>query len=250
MERLAFLRTLYRSAALRSAAAHRCGAITITDPHLSNALTHHIAPPSFQFHRTFFSLSPSTNRARYATGYRPLLMVGGIRSFCEDTTHSPVITDPDVLYVFKDIMAASWDELPNAVISDVKKALAKNTEDKAGQEALANLFRAAEAAEEFGGILVSLRMAIDDSVGLSGENVKPMPDEFANALQVVYKRYTEYLDTFGPEETYLRKKVETELGTKMIHLKMRCSGLGSEWGKVTVLGTSGLSGSYVEQRAS
>jgi Domain of unknown function (DUF4370) len=41
-----------------------------------------------------------------------------------------------------------------------------------------------------------------------------------------------YLDSFGPEETYLRKKVETELGTKMIHLKMRCTGIGSEWGKV------------------
>jgi Domain of unknown function (DUF4370) len=41
-----------------------------------------------------------------------------------------------------------------------------------------------------------------------------------------------YLNSFGPEETYLRKKVETELGTKMIHLKMRCTGIGSEWGKV------------------
>jgi hypothetical protein len=41
-----------------------------------------------------------------------------------------------------------------------------------------------------------------------------------------------YLESFGPEENYLRKKVETELGTKMIHLKMRCSGIGSEWGKV------------------
>lgn len=41
-----------------------------------------------------------------------------------------------------------------------------------------------------------------------------------------------YLNSFGPDETYLRKKVETELGTKMIHLKMRCSGIGSEWGKV------------------
>ena len=66
---------------------------------------------------------------------------------------------------------------------------------------------------------------------------------------VRHQRYAEYLDSFEPEEVYLKKKVEMELGTKMIHLKMRCSGLGSEWGKVTVLGTSGLSGSYVEQRA-
>ena len=59
-----------------------------------------------------------------------------------------------------------------------------------------------------------------------------MSDELKNALQTVHDRYTAYLDAFGPEENYLKKKVETELGTKMIHLKMRCSGLGSEWGKV------------------
>jgi hypothetical protein len=59
-----------------------------------------------------------------------------------------------------------------------------------------------------------------------------MSDELTNALRTVYNRYTAYLDAFGPDETYLRKKVETELGTKMIHLKLRCGGLGSEWGKV------------------
>ncbi|KAK9946538.1 hypothetical protein M0R45_011999 [Rubus argutus] len=90
---------------------------------------------------------------------------------------------------------------------------------------------------------------MDDSVGLSGEDVKPLSDEYVNALKTIYNRYAAYLDAFGPEETYLRKKVETELGTKLIYLKMRCSGIGSEWGKVSVLGTSGLSGSYVEQRA-
>nr|DAD43925.1 TPA_asm: hypothetical protein HUJ06_002155 [Nelumbo nucifera] len=150
---------------------------------------------------------------------------------------------------FKDLMAANWDELPDAVIHDAKRALSKNTDDKAGQEALKNVFRAAEAVEHFGGVLVTLRMEIDDSIGLSGENVKPLPEDLANALHASYKRYMTYLDAFGPDEVYLRKKVEMELGTKMIHLKMRCSGLGSEWGKVSVLGTSGLSGSYVEQRA-
>lgn len=64
------------------------------------------------------------------------------------------------------------------------------------------------------------------------QNVKPLSDEFVNALRTAYERYTKYLEAFGPDEVYLRKKVETELGTKMIHLKMRCSGLGSEWGKV------------------
>jgi hypothetical protein len=52
------------------------------------------------------------------------------------------------------------------------------------------------------------------------------------ALRTIFDRYTTYLNAFGPDENYLRKKVEQELGTKLIHLKMRCSGLGSEWGKV------------------
>lgn len=57
-------------------------------------------------------------------------------------------------------------------------------------------------------------------------------DYIKDALCAAYKRYVTYLDAFGPDETYLRKKVEMELGTKMIHLKMRCSGLDPEWGKV------------------
>lgn len=64
------------------------------------------------------------------------------------------------------------------------------------------------------------------------QDVKPMSEEHTNALHTVYNCYITYLDAFGPDESYLRKKVETELGAKMIHLKMRCGGLGSEWGKV------------------
>lgn len=161
----------------------------------------------------------------------------------------PDIKDPEVERAFKDLMAASWDELPNAVVGDAENALTKSTDDKAGQEALINVFRAAEAVEEFTGILTSLKMEIDDAIGLSGENVKPMSKEFSDAFQTIFQRYITYLNSFGSEEGYLKKKVEMELGTKMIHLKMRCSGLDSEWGKVTVLGTSGLAGSYVEQRA-
>ncbi|KAF9602782.1 hypothetical protein IFM89_030938 [Coptis chinensis] len=170
------------------------------------------------------------------------------RSFSEDVSHMPVITDPDIKNVFKDLMAASWDELLDVIIHDAKKALSKSTDDKSGQEALTNVFCAAEVVEQFGGILITMKMELDDSVWMSGENVKPLSDEFSNAFRVVHERYIAYLDSFGPDEIYLRKKVETELGAKMIYLKMRCSGLGSEWGKISVLGTSGLSGSYLEQR--
>lgn len=144
----------------------------------------------------------------------------------------PDIKDPEVKRAFKDLMASSWDELPNAVVGDAEHALTKNTDDKEGQEALINVFRAAEAVEDFTGILTSLKMELDDAIGLSGENVKPMSKEFSDAFHTVYHRYITYLSAFGSEEGYLKKKVEMELGTKMIHLKMRCSGLDSQWGKM------------------
>lgn len=81
----------------------------------------------------------------------------------------PTIEDPKLQNVFKDLMAASWDKLPEAVIYDVKTALSGSTDDKAGKEIVENVFRAAEAAEEFGDMLINLKMEIDDSIGLSGE---------------------------------------------------------------------------------
>ncbi|KAA8528552.1 hypothetical protein F0562_035907 [Nyssa sinensis] len=241
MEKMVMMRSLYRSIYCRSLGFSVATAATIIKHHLRHGLRYFdLSPPSLP---TSPKRLPSDCQPPFAMG------VVSTRCFSEDVTHLPDIKDPEIHIVFKDLMAASWDELPDTVIHDAKKALSKNTDDKSGQEALTNVFHAAEAVEEFGGILVSLRMEIDDSIGLSGENVKPLSDEFVNALNTVYQRYTTYLDAFGPHEGYLRKKVETELGTKMIHVNMRCSGLGSEWGKVTVLGTSGLSGSYVEQRA-
>ncbi|PNY16106.1 succinate dehydrogenase 5 [Trifolium pratense] len=175
--------------------------------------------------------------------------IGSMRFYSKEVTHIPDIKDPELYSVLKDLLAENWSDLSDAVVSDAKRALSKSTDDSAGKEVVTNVFRAAQAVEEFGGILVTLKMEIDDSIGLSGEDVKPLPDHVQKALRTIFDRYTTYLNAFGPDENYLRKKVEQELGTKMIHLKMRCSGLGSEWGKVTVLGTSGLAGSYVEQRA-
>nr|GEV31800.1 nucleotide-binding alpha-beta plait domain-containing protein [Tanacetum cinerariifolium] len=43
-------------------------------------------------------------------------------------------------------------------------------------------------------------MEIDDSVGMSGENVKPLTDDVAKALSVAFERYYAYLDSFGPDE--------------------------------------------------
>lgn len=87
-------------------------------------------------------------------------------------SHLPDIKDPELLNAFKDLMAASWDELPAGVIHEVKAALSKNTDDQTGKDHVTNVLRAAEAVEEFGGMVMSLKMDMDDSVGLSGEVLK------------------------------------------------------------------------------
>lgn len=95
--------------------------------------------------------------------------LGGTRSFSEDVSHMPVIKDSEIERAFKDLMATNWDEIPPAVVEDVTKALSKNTGDKAAQDVLKNVFRAAEAVEEFTGIIMSLKMELDDFIGASGE---------------------------------------------------------------------------------
>ncbi|CAN1273956.1 Succinate dehydrogenase subunit 5, mitochondrial [Linum perenne] len=216
MEKMMALRSLYRAAALRSSIGFAAIA--------SNQLLHHHSAS-----RSLFTISA----ANHIPSGIPL-------------AHLPEIKDTDVLCAFKDLMAASWDERDATVVHDVKNALTKNSDDKAGQEILKNVFRASEAVEEFGGMVMTLKMELDDSIGMSGE---PLSDEYAKAVRTFFERYTGYLDSFAADETYLRKKVEMELGSKMIFLKMRCAGLGSEWSKVSLIGTSGLAGSYVEQRA-
>ncbi|KAM5565665.1 succinate dehydrogenase subunit 5, mitochondrial [Rosa sericea] len=245
MEKMIALRSLCRSLSSRS---YRTAAVAAATQQLPRHQPHHHSAGAA---RTLFNFaSPNSKNQSFDEHRSPLSTSLGSRRFSSnDVGHFPEIKDPVLLNAFKDLMAASWDELPKLVVREVKAALSKNTDDQTGKEHLTNVLRAAEAVEEFGGMVMQLKMDMDDSVGLSGENVKPLSDEYVNALKTIYSRYAAYLDSFGPDETYLRKKVETELGTRLIYLKMRCSGIGSEWGKVSVLGTSGLSGSYVEQRA-
>ncbi|GAA0153158.1 dehydrogenase [Lithospermum erythrorhizon] len=221
MEKLVVMRSICRSICRRS--------LTSTTAAASNLRRLHYSPSS-DFRRP---LAMGSVSKRFLSG---------------DVNRMPALNDPGIERALKDLIAASWDELPDAVVHDANKALSRDTSDKAAQVALANALRAAEAVEEFTGRLISLKMEIDDSIGLSGEDVKPLPEECVNAYRVFLQRYFAYLQAFGPEEGYLRKKVENEIGTRLIYLKMRCSGLGSEWGKVSVLGTSGIAGSYVEQR--
>ncbi|KAK9706862.1 hypothetical protein RND81_07G156800 [Saponaria officinalis] len=233
------MRSVYRSysSTIRSSVY----SIVLGDRFIHATLSHQQQQQPLSSH-SFFTLSSSPT-------FFPNFPVGSTRAFSQGFSQYPDIKDPSIKNVFKGFMAVDWGELPEVTINAALKVLSKDTDDTIGKETLKNVFRAAEAVEEFIGQLESLKMAIDDHAGLSGENAKPYPEHYGQALRTAYDRYTKYLDSFGPDEFYLKKKVETELGTRMIHLKMRCSHLGSEWGKVTVLGTSGISGSYVEQRA-
>ncbi|KAF9622492.1 hypothetical protein IFM89_031896 [Coptis chinensis] len=215
MERVALLRCLYRSSTRFIA---------------SRYTTNKNQQFCHGFHRY---ITPHRNITTNVSFVNPI-GIGSIRSFCEDVTYLPVIRDPNIENVFKDLMDTSWDDLSDAIIDDAKNALSKNTKDRTGREVLVDVFRAAEAVEEFGRILVTLRMEIDDFIGMSGEKIGPLPNEHEEALLEVHKRYEAYLDAFGPDEIYLQKKVETELGAKMNLLKMRCSFLDAEWGKVNI----------------
>nr|XP_009789746.1 PREDICTED: uncharacterized protein At1g47420, mitochondrial-like isoform X2 [Nicotiana sylvestris] len=240
MQKLILRQSLYRSICRRSSAFSISATATTAVNHHSHRHLHFSSPnfpasPKSPFHgKIWGAVWPViSGRGESREGeHLNMQAIGSTRSFCEDSAHMPDIKDPEVKRAFKDLMASSWDELPNAVVGDAEHALTKNTDDKEGQEALINVFRAAEAVEDFTGILTSLKMELDDAIGLSGENVKPMSKELSDAFHMVYQRYITYLSAFGSEEGYLKKKVEMELGTKMIHLKMRCSGLDSQWGKM------------------
>ncbi|XVF64012.1 hypothetical protein PTKIN_Ptkin09bG0133100 [Pterospermum kingtungense] len=116
MEKMVVLRSIYRAACFRSSRF----AAAANYNHLLGS-------------RSFFCL---ITFCMYSTQKPP---------FSEDVTHTPIIKDPEIQNVFKDLMAASWDELPYSVVQDAKEALSKDTDDKAGQEALKNVFRAGEA---------------------------------------------------------------------------------------------------------
>lgn len=91
------------------------------------------------------------------------------RSFSDDVSHLPAIKDREIERAFYDLMASNWSELKPAVVEDAKNAVSKNTDDKDGQDALKNVFRAAEAVEEVSSIIMNLKMELDDVIGASGE---------------------------------------------------------------------------------
>ncbi|KAI5082563.1 hypothetical protein GOP47_0002306 [Adiantum capillus-veneris] len=175
--------------------------------------------------------------------------IGQFQAMSTSIANLPDIADTDVLRALKSLIAEKWTDIPEETEDAVEAALTKKTDDTAGIEQLKNAWRAAEAVEKFSGTLVSIRMALDDLTGASGEKVRPLPPPLLDALNAVFSRYKNYLAAFNEDEFYLKKKVEVELGTLLVHIGQRCSGLSPEWGNISLLGTTGLSGSFIEHRA-
>lgn len=174
---------------------------------------------------------------------------GQLRALSTSISKLPKIADPDLLHAVQRLMAVNWSEISEETKDAVSAALSKRTEDKAGQEKLANAWRAAKAVEQFSGTLVNIRMELDDLTGFSGERVRPLPPLLMEAVKSALSRYNAYLAAFEEDDIFLKKKVEVELGSLLIHIRQRCSGLGPEWGNISLLGTSGISGSFIEYRA-
>ncbi|KAL5571031.1 hypothetical protein UlMin_020628 [Ulmus minor] len=157
MEKVLALRSLYRLLCSRS---------------YQIAAVNHQLLRYFSADRTLFNLSaPPTS----STSHYNLASSGTFSSSVWLKIHSfrciplLVITDPELHRAFKDLLAASWNELPDVVISDVKAALSKKTDDKVDKEVVANIFHAAEAVVEFRDMVMNLKMELDDIVGMSGE---------------------------------------------------------------------------------
>ncbi|KAL5573534.1 hypothetical protein UlMin_023131 [Ulmus minor] len=87
-----------------------------------------------------------------------------------------------------------WNELPDVVISDVKDALSKNTDDKADKEVVANIFHAAEAVVEFRDMVMNLKMELDGIVGMSGEED---PEKFTEeGTKVITRQEYSYIEKY------------------------------------------------------
>eukprot|EP00850_Spirogloea_muscicola_P018163 SM000163S02331 [mRNA] locus=s163:308927:310507:- [translate_table: standard] len=178
------------------------------------------------------------------------LQRGDRHHFSSDISELPNVDDPDIRKALSQLLAATWSDIDEATQALVAKALAKHSSDDVGKEALASAWRSAEASETFIEKLEHIRLELDELSGgkFAGENVGTMPSHLDKVLSAVLKRYNAYIESFSEEETWLKKKAEQELGTTMNHLKQRFNGMGADWSKLSVLGTSGLAGSYVERR--
>lgn len=172
-----------------------------------------------------------------------------VRHMTSDLSALPDIKDGGILKSLHALLGTTWTKVEPSVGEAVERSLKSSSDDVAGKEALTDAWRAAQAVEKFGGnMLQELLLEISDLSGGTGEDVRPIPDSTFNAVEAAYKKYIAYLDSFEDDEAYIKKKVEHELGGLFLQIKQRLAGLDPKWSKITLLGTSGLSGSYIERR--
>jgi len=160
----------------------------------------------------------------------------------------PEIKDINIRKALNALLGTSWLKVEPTIKSAVESALSSNSDDTVGKDALTDVWRSAQAVEQFGGILTEMLMEFNDLSGGSGETVDKLPDSVYNAVEAAHRKYCTYLDSFGQDEVYLKKKVENEIGSILLQIKQRVSGMDPKWSQITLLGTSGLSGSYIERR--
>lgn len=166
-------------------------------------------------------------------------------SFASDL---PPVQDAMVAKALSGLLGHGWLKIEPQVRSAVESAISSGGGDSAGKETLVDAWAAAQAVENFGGLLVEMLLEISDLCGDTGEDVRGIPDATYEAVEAVHRKYMMYLSAFGEDEVYLRKKVETELGGVLLQIKQRLTGMDPKWSEISVLGTSGLAGSYIEKR--
>lgn len=65
--------------------------------------------------------------------------------------------------------------------------------------------------------------------------VDAIPEPLRAALETSLHKYEAYLHSFSDGETWLKRKVELELGGSLLTVKQRCSGMGNAWSQVLPL---------------
>ncbi|CAM6008092.1 unnamed protein product [Sphagnum balticum] len=198
------------------------------------------------------SKEPSSSLGRSRSNLSPALS-GFTQQLRPMTTYLaalPDIKDTRIWNTLNALLGGSWLNIDPEVAAAVESVLASKSEDNVGKEALATAWRSAKAVETFGGGLSELLMEVSDISGSTGEDVNPLPESTQKAVEAALGKYVQYLDSFDEEsEAYLKKKVENDLGSLLVQIKQRFSSTDSKWSKITLLGTTGISGSYVERRS-
>lgn len=86
-----------------------------------------------------------------------------------DLSALPDFKDDGLRKALDALLGSSWLKVEATVKSAVESALASNSDDTSGKEALGDAWRSAQAIENFGGILTEMLMELNDLSGGTGE---------------------------------------------------------------------------------